>query len=212
MKYIKYIWILIILYLVCSARTCTENEDAAAKREEQYIKELKDSVKHVFMSDSLSAQSLRSFEITAIDRLNDFADYLKIVSDTSLELKFRQHAFEVAGNLFISGEIKIQKWSKNYLPDKYITPDVLKSQLLSKGMSYRAEPEQINVSAPFIRENDSTYAGRLSFYQKWIPVSELIQSGNINGPINIEIFLIRKLKPFGIQQLKVWDVYLGEIE
>jgi len=196
MKRIKYIWIIIILYLVCSARTCTENEDAAAKREEQYIKELKDSVKHVFMSDSLSAQSLRSFEITAIDRLNDFADYLKIVSDTSLELKFRQHAFEVAGNLLVNAKTGIETWNKNDL----------------KGANYWARPEQVIIRTPFVRENDTTYAGSLSFYQKWISFSDPQQTGNLSGPLIINIYLVRSLKSFGNQQLRVWDVYLGEIE
>ncbi len=54
MKWTKYILILIMIYLVCSARTCNEDEAATAGREEQYIMTLKDSVKHVFMSDSLS--------------------------------------------------------------------------------------------------------------------------------------------------------------
>ena len=59
------------------------------KEEEQYIVNLKESVKHVFVSDSFSDQLLRAFEITAEEKLNDFADYMKIISDTTLNLRFR---------------------------------------------------------------------------------------------------------------------------
>ena len=75
MKWTRYILILIMIYLVCSARTCNEDEETTASKEEQYIMNLKDSVKHVFMSDSLTDQLLRAYEVTALEKLNDFADY-----------------------------------------------------------------------------------------------------------------------------------------
>ncbi len=196
MKWIRYIWIIMIFYLVCSARTCTENEEAAAKREEQYITELKDSVKHVFMSDSLSDQLLRAYEITAAEKLNDFADYLKIISDTSLDSNFRQQALKVAGNLLVNAKTGIEAWDRNDF----------------KGANYWASPEQVIISTPFVRENDTTYAGSLSFYRKWISFSDPQQTGNLSGPHIINIYLVRSLKPFGNQQLRVWDVYLGEIK
>jgi hypothetical protein len=212
MKWIRYIWILLTVYLICSARTCTEDEDAAAKREEHYIMSLADSVKHAFMSDSLSDQALRSFETTAVERLNDFADYLKIISDTTLELKFRQQAFEVAGKLFIPGEIEIQGWSKDYLPDGLNTFKLLGSHLLSKGMNRWAEPDQITVRKHFIRKNDSIYTGNLSFYKNWFSFSDPEQLENVSGPSLMDIYLIRTLKPFGEQKSRVWDVYIGKIE
>jgi hypothetical protein len=212
MKWIRYIWILLTVYLVCSARTCTEDEDGAAKREEKYIMSVVDSVKHAFMSDSLSDQALRSFETTAIERLNDFTDYLKIVSDTTLELKFRQQAFEVAGKFFIPGEIEIQGWSKNYLQNGLNTYESLGSHLLSKGMNRWAEADQITVRKHFMRKNDSTYAGNLSFYQKWFSFSNPEKLENISGPCLMDIYLIRTIKAFGEQKPRVWDVYLGKIE
>jgi hypothetical protein len=212
MKWIRYIWILLTLYLICSARTCTEDEDVTARREEQYIMSLADSIKHAFMSDSLSDQALRSFETTAVEKLNDFADYLKINSDTTLELRFRKQASEIACKFFIPGDIEIQGWSKDYMQDGLNTIEFLSSYLLSKGMNRWAEPDQIIVSKHFMQKNDSTYTGILSFYQKWFSFSNPEQLEKVSGPCLMDIYIIRTLKPFGEQKLRVWDVYLGKIE
>ncbi len=52
-------------------------------------------------------QLLRAYEVTAAQRFNDFADYLRIISDTTLDLKFRQHAAELVKGLFISDKIEL---------------------------------------------------------------------------------------------------------
>ena len=212
MKWIRYIWILIMIYLVCSARTCTEDEDAAAKREEQYILNLKDSVKHVFMSDSLPDQLLKAYEITAIEKLNDFADYMKIISDTTLDLRFRQHAAELVRDLFVSGEIDLQNWSKVYPEPGLYTLELLLSHCLSEGISCWIRPLQINVSNPFTRENDSTFTGALSFYQDRHLFREKEPSDKVSRKLTIDIYIIRKVKTFGDLQFRVWDVCLGDID
>jgi hypothetical protein len=212
MKWIKYIWILIIVYLVCTARTCTEDEDAAAVREEQSIISLKNSVKSVFMSNTLTDKSLRAYEITAEEKLVDFADYLKIVADTTLDSKFRKQAMEMAMALFIPGINTINEWSRDYPAGKLLAPYWSASQLLFQGMDLWAKPEQINVIIPFRWKNDSTYTGNLTFYKKWFSVSGSEQQGNLSGPLIIDIYLTRSLKSFGDQQFSIWDVYLGAIK
>jgi hypothetical protein len=211
MSWIKYILIFIAIYLICSARTCTEDEEAAAKREEQDIIKLIECVETVFTSDTLSDDLLRGYEINAINKLNDFGDYLKIVSDTTLELKFRQHAAELTRNLFIPGEIELNNWSKAYPAPALNTLEFLLEYSLSEGISCWLMPLQINVSTPFILKNDSTFSGALNFKQDCISLNKREISGSVSGKLIIDIYLIKQPKQFGDEKLNVWKVYLGDI-
>jgi len=212
MKWTRHILILIMIYLVCTARTCNEDEATTASREEQYIMNLKDSVKHVFMSDSLTDQLLRAYEVTALEKLNDFADYMRIISDTALDLKFRQHAAELVKGLFISDDVELHSRSKIYTEPDLITLEFLLANSLSEGISYRINPLQITVSNPFVSKNDSTFIGNLSFINKCVPLSSKDTSEIKSRELVIDIFLIKKLRSFGNDQIKVWDVYLGDIK
>jgi hypothetical protein len=211
MKWIKYILILIMIYLVCTARTCNEDEGAAASREEQYIMALKDSVKHVFMSDSLSDQLLRAFEISAAEKLNDFADYMKIISDTAFDLRFREHAADLVKGLFVSDEIELYNWSKPYPESGINSLELILAHSLSEGIPCLMNPFRITLSKTFASENDSTFTGNLSFINKYIPPGSKDTSEIVSGELIIDIYLVKRLRSFGKDQIRAWDVYLGDI-
>ena len=211
MKWTRYILIVIMIYLVCSARTCNEDEETAAGREEKYILNLKDSVKHVFMSDSLTEQILRAYEVTAAQRLNDFADYLKIISDTALDLRFRKHAAELVTELFISDEIELSGWSKSYPEPGLNILNNLISYSLSKGVSFWNQPMQINFINPFTSINDSTFTGDLSFNYKSLSHGGQDTLEIASERLVIDVYLMKKTKTFGKDRFRVWDVYLGDM-
>jgi hypothetical protein len=211
MKWTSYILTLVIIYLVCTARTCNEDESAAVNREEQYIMSLKDSVKNVFMSDSLSDQLLRAYEISAAEKLNDFADYMKIISDTTLNLKFRQHAAELAKGLFVTDKIELHNWSKTYPQSDLYTLGLLLSYSLSEGISCWINPMQINVTKPLVNENDSTFIGNLSIMSNCVPFNNKDTSEIVSGELVVDIYLVKKFRYFGNERIRAWNVYLGDI-
>jgi hypothetical protein len=211
MKWIRYIWILIVIYIVCSARTCNESEEGTAKEEEQYTTNLMRSVKDVFTSDSLSDHLLSAYEITAAERLNDFADYMKIISDTTLDLKFRQHAAEIVRDLFVPEEVNLTDWNKVYPGSGLVDLEHLLSYSLSEGISCWIRPIQITILKPFTSLNDSTFTGCLSFNYNSVPLNSRDKSEIASGKLVIDIYLIKMLSYFGKERLRVWEVYLGDI-
>jgi hypothetical protein len=211
MKRINYIFILIIIYLICSARGCMEDPEIVAQREEEFTINLKDSVKNIFMSDSVPDQLLKAYELTAAEKLCDFADYLKIISDTTLDLRFRQQAVELVRGLFVSGDIELQSWSSVYPVTDLNTLELLLSHSLTEGMSCWVQPVQISVRAPFIRESDSTFTGTFSFYPNCISFNNHVTSENVSEMLLIDIYIIKRFKSFGKEQIRVWEVYLGNI-
>jgi len=211
MKWVKYIWILIVIYIVCSARTCNESEEATEVQKEEYTMNLMNSVKHVFTSDSLSDHLLRAYEITATEKLTDFADYIKIISDTTLDLRFRQHAAELVRDLFISDEIDLSGWSKSYPEPGLNILEHLLSYSLSEGVLFWIKPININIIKPFTSINDSTFTGNLSFINKCVPLSSRDTSEIESVELVIDIYLVKKVRSFGKDQISVWNVYLGDI-
>jgi hypothetical protein len=211
MKWIKYIWILIVIYIFCSARTCNENEKATEKQKEQYTMNLMNSVKNVFTSDSLSDHFLRAYEITAIEKLNDFADYMKVISDTTLDLRFRQKSAELVRNLFVSDKIILSKWSKNYPESGLYTLDKTIEYLLSEGTLAWIEPVDIRSIVPFALKNDSTWIGMLKCNLEYFSLSKKDTSKMPDRDIYVNIYLIKRVRYFGQEEIKVWQVYLGDI-
>lgn len=211
MKWTRYILTLIMIYLVCSARTCTEDEAATAGREEKYIMNLKDSIKHVFMTDSLTEKMLMAYEVTAAQKLNDFADYMRTISDTTLDLKFRQHAAELVKELFVTDEIELSAWSKSITQSALKNLAHLISYSLSGGVTFWNQPMQINFTNPFTSINDSTLTGDLSFNYKSLTISGQDTLEIALGRLVIEIYLMKKTKTFGKDLFAVWDVYLGDM-
>jgi len=211
MKWVKYIWILIVIYIVCSARTCNESEEATEVQKEEYTMNLMNSVKHVFTSDSLSDHLLRAYEITATEKLTDFADYIKIISDTTLDLRFRQHAAELVRDLFISDEIDLSGWSKSYPEPGLNILEHLLSYSLYEGVLFWIKPININIIKPFTSINDSTFTGNLSFINKCVPLSSRDTSEIESVELVIDIYLVKKVRSFGKDQISVWNVYLGDI-
>ncbi|HUX57379.1 MAG TPA: hypothetical protein VMV77_10420 [Bacteroidales bacterium] len=212
MKRIAYIFFLILIYLICSAKGCTEDENMKELREEKLIVALKDSVRSVFETDSVSDQFMRAYEETARQKLIDFADYMKIVSDTSLDIKFRQQAVDMVSKLFISRGINIRNWDKIYSRPGFNTFEQLLENSLSQGMTFWVQPVQINVKTPLTRQNDSTLAGTLSFYQRRIPFDNQIPADSINKMLVIDIYTLKKVKYFDKEELRIWEVFLGDIE
>jgi hypothetical protein len=209
MKWIGNIFILTLIWIICGARSCNENDNLKEQREKKLLSASKDSIKQSSEIDSPTNQNIRGFEATAILKLQDFADYLKIVSDSSMDLTFRKHASEMAGKLFISKQIDTRNWSKNYNEHDLNTLDKLLEKSLKQGRPCWIQPDQINVIKPSTQENDSSFKGRLSFNYNCIPFGKPDSVINKSGKLEIDFYALRKAKSFGKEQLRVWEVYLG---
>jgi hypothetical protein len=211
MKLIHTIFILIITYLICCAKTCSEEEDSALRNEKESISELRDSIKQIFDTRIPDYQQLRAFEVTAMQKLVEFSDYLKIVSDSSLDLRLRIQAAEMIKALFISDEVDVRYWNKTFQDSDIHTLDQLIGISLSQGLSCWIRPYQINISMPLALGNDTTIAGRLSFKRECVPFNNQDKEKNIRGICVIDIYALKKVKFFGEDSLYVWEVYLGGI-
>jgi hypothetical protein len=205
------ILILIMMWLLCSSRTCTEDRNLSAVNESKAMSATKDSIRMAFAAGHPDEDLLRAYEETARLKLTDFADYLKIVSDTSLNIKFREQAAEMVRRLFVNGDTKVRNWAKAYSENDIPTLNELLAKGLSKGFTLWIQPEQVHVSAPLAVRDDSTYTGRLSCNQKCMFFNVMKSPSPISQITYIDFYLIKRVKSFGDESMIVWDVYLGNI-
>jgi hypothetical protein len=211
MNRISSILILIMIWLACSSRTCTEDRNMNDKTDADALSASKDSIRKAFEVDRPGDDLIRAYEVAAKQKLSDFADYLKIVSDTSLNQKFREQAAEMVKRLFVNGDTDVRNWATVYSENNISTLNELLAKGLSKGFSLWIQPDMINLEAPLTARDDSTYTGRLSFYQRCLPFDIRKSASQLSKMASIEIYVIRKVKSFGNESLNVWEVYLGSM-
>jgi hypothetical protein len=137
MKRSLWLSVLIILYLLLCAKSCDQQEEFDAVREQKRADSVKDSILSVFGSDTVASSTLAAFEEEAKIKFADFFDYRDIISDTSAAPVFREQAREMAAALFISGN--------------------------SAFKGNMARPDSIWIKQPLNRVNDSIFTGELGF-------------------------------------------------
>ncbi len=212
MKLINNILIIALIYLICSARTSTDEDSTAERDKEAALYELRDSIKQVFEVNFPDDELLKALEETAKEKLIDFSDYLRLVSDSSLDARFRQQAAEMAVRLFISKDINVRKWSKTYPVHDLKTLEYFLNESLFNGMPYWIQSFQIEVKRPLTWKNDTTFTGTLSFYQQIIPFDNQTPPVNLPAIKVIDIYALKKIKSFGQEHLSIWEVYLGDVK
>jgi hypothetical protein len=137
MKFSLRLSVLIVLYLLLSAKSCNQQEEFDAAREQKRADSAKDSILSVFGSDTVTSSTLAAFEEEAKIKFADFFDYQDILSDTSAAPAFREQAREMAGELFISGNPAFH--------------------------AINTRPDSVWVKQPLHRVNDSIFTGELGF-------------------------------------------------
>jgi len=212
MKNFFHISALILLYLLFTAKSCDDREQADKIHEQVGIAKTRDSIISVFSPDSLSMASLRAFETAAMIRLSDFNDYLAILGDTSIDKSFRDEARKMIKNLFISENSVLELKD----PDDPGRREVPVRQLMAgsgaSAMFGAIIPDSTGVKQSLQRTGDSIYTGTLSYV--YVPAGKhTVKHQNRMLGTGITGFVVTKHeKKFGAETLMVWDVFLGNAE
>jgi hypothetical protein len=211
MKRILKISAVFIAYLLLCGRSC-DNEEGMRNWQEQQLSIVKDSLREKFETDYLSEESRFAVEISAIQKLNDFADYFKILSDSNTDSAFRTQAALMARNLFISSEASLACGNIFDSTIDYVMVDrFIEKALADEARSAEITYDSILISEALQKVRDSAYAGKLSALQR---VSIYTSDGLIRSqvrPIIVDIEALRKQKVFGKDTVIVWVVFLGDM-
>ena len=149
-----------------------------------------------------SAAQLRAFEVRAQQKLRDFADYLTIVADSTLDSAFRAEAQQQAAHLFVDrAQITLPLGSA--APETAELQDFL--DLIRTDTAREFVVSKSSVSQALTPQADGRYTGELVFDGTPSSAPEGEQEGRA------EVVLKKVSKQFGEEQEQVWEVFLGDI-
>jgi len=183
MKRTVNIFPLIILYLLLCSKGCNDNEQQSQASEQLSAGRARDSITSVFEADRPGRQALQAYQLTAIQKFSDLADYLKVAVDSSAGPAFRQKAAEMASCMFVAG-----KQAPVFLAGAVV--------------------DSVWISGELQQASDSMYAGELSFV---LQIPQKNGPGSKTRAGKAGFFAVKQDKAFGKDTLRVWNVLLGDI-
>lgn len=198
-------------FLLCGKSCVDDNERILWQEKEARI--IKDSIRGEIEADYLAEEARFAAEISAMHKLQDLSDYLKIYSDRSIDSVFRQKAGEMIRDIFISGDTRL---SFDNIRSKKKKGMALKD-FLANGFDEESTYTEIifdfiQVIDPLHRSGANLYEGKIACYQN---LSFFTATDTLETPsqaITVKIYSSRTNKIFGNDTLHVWAVFLGDME
>lgn len=194
--------LLIVLYLLCSSRSC-DDQGPSGSRQDAKLAAARDSIREVFESDFLSPDQLHGFEVTAMQKARDVADYYTILCDTAANILFREKAAGLLNSLFINDDVLLDIInSANIKTLRQLTREGLSGQGPTTALSVK----DVSLARPLSRLNDTLYNGKL---QVQYLIGRTASSSQRSKTMDFQVARINKV--FGKDSLRVWTVQLGSM-
>ena len=148
-----------------------------------------------------------------MQKVEDFVDYLELISNKDYDLAFRKQAIEMAENLFANKKASIINPEKELTEKKEISINKYIESVLNSNYS-KIETEistlKLSKSLGLLKKGD--YWGEIYFTQtnSYYKDSKLLKKVTINK--KAKITLIKTNKKFGNKEANVWNVFLVDIK
>lgn len=197
---IRFPHILILIMLLYSCATTHRDkllEDMVEAKESMPESE---RLEAQFTSERVSADELEAFETRALQKLQDFSDYVNLIADPKIDSLFREQAIRQALALFVSTNTPV------VLHDKKETVADLLHHLRHSRKSPNYTIQNIEILHRLQPTANQQYRGILSFQQTLSQEN----APAITRQADISVKKVEKI--FGEKKEWVWEVFLAGIE
>jgi hypothetical protein len=202
----NFIFSLFFFALICFAYTLFSQVDPA---KENNFEELQNTMTNQVQTD----YNLVGFEGRAIQKTEEFADYLEVISNKEYDLALRKHTAGLALKLFYDQSVIIANTDKQISNLKVIKlEDYVDNYLNSEYTKITVEISDFSYSEKLRSRESNDYFGKLKFTQKNSYYTNDELKNESSELKEVEIILIRTSKDFGKNRKDVWSVFLGEIK
>jgi hypothetical protein len=204
MKRFILISILVFLYFLLCSKSCNNQADFNAAREQWGVEDARDSIKSLFGASALSEKSIHAYEKNAKRKFVDFCDYYTILNDPKTTSDFKQHIEEMILGLFLSDSCSIH-FSEG-------TGGKKGKIRLAEVANFKMDYSPIQLDSVWVMKdleelNDSVFYGKLGFLHRSASISG--HPGRISKG-TAAFWTIKREKRFGKERLNVWNVFLGD--
>jgi len=179
--------------LILASPTCVE-EISPERRIEEKLEALQ-SAREDLVTPALTRKNLEAFESKAMEKLEDYADYLGMVSDSGLNNSFREQARENLFSLFLEGAA----------PESTITLSIHGDGFMKLAFVI----DSVKVLDPLEKENGKNYRGRLRYRFHTLGIHPADTILLRSSQEEMGMVLQKRAKEFGDKRLQVWEVRLS---
>lgn len=203
MKTISFLFVILFLFFT-SNKVFSQVESSEGQNFQQ--------LSNTLTNKQQTRYDLTGFEGRAIQKVEELAEYIEIISDKEYDLKLREHAVTLALKLFKDDEIKISNSDMLLSSLSILGLNEYLNAVLKNGygkivveISDREYVENLSQS------KSDAYSGKLLFNQTnyYYKNKELQKKKTENK--EVDIILVKTDKQFGKKTKSVWNVYLGDI-
>ena len=210
------LWFAVLLGLSSLLASCAGNMESAEESfalEEAPVEEAAytdDELAESFESDTLNNEQLAIFQERAGQKLEDFIDYVKIISNKSFDAQLRLEASKQVLELFADTSVMV---NFSIHPDSKTSQSIgefLKEVRLSQYDSLLIKTDSV-VIEPAVKM-DNSYSGSISAKVKILGYQKskiVFQSKAVHQATSI---IQKTQKQFGNEQKMVWIVAIGEVK
>jgi spore coat protein CotF len=148
---------------------------------------------------ALSSKAIEAYGVKSEARVNEFFDYLELLSDPKLNTDMKAHTIAETLKLFNDETI--------VMDNIFIkTNDAISLKELLKQVASQKKKCSFKVTGfSWIPQKE------VQNFQQWLVTYELLQDNRAPLHVTQEFFIVYEDKQFGKTVMKVWNTYLGKI-
>ncbi len=174
----------------------------------QYPVSVFQQLENEFTSPRLSSKSIQAFELRGIQKIQDFTDYIALISDPNLNDNFRARSMQAALKLFVHDSIPINVMDLETNLSQSISIKVflehLKQNKTNKINWTFTDPTTPLTAQPINLES-----------YHWKSMGQMTQEfgqQKSSNQVTFNIALQKIEKKFGTRSKIIWEVFIGEVE
>jgi hypothetical protein len=192
--YILSIGILALLF-ACAGQSKDESAPTNAMMEEsEDAKGVLSETDIIDLPEELSEEQQNAFQLRAIQKLEDFTDYVKLLSEADMDNDLKEHSRELIKQVFIHDSIAV------FSPDSNLLSFIEEISAVSSPITFKTN--KIEFSNPIAKDSLGSYTGEMKVI--WEPLNDT----NVN---HVQVYLIELTKEFGETNQKTVEIRLGNI-
>lgn len=166
----------------------------------------------LFSNKNLTSDRLDVFEKRAEQKLQDFNNYIQLISNKDIDLKLREHSKNTAINLFNNTGCVVYDSLLNSNIEPLIIEQFFDKLLKTKHYNIVGTAEGITIADKLTKYEEGIYTGSILYNQVLkIYNREEMMVLSSKKVKRVGIILTRKAKKFGEKEIVTWEVMLCDI-
>ena len=199
-------------YVLCTADKC-ESVDEANTRKQETLHARLDTIAQNLQSKELTVSARIAFEQKARQKLSDYADYLTLFSDRSLDARFRETVWQLLNTLYADTATILTIRTDSSGLSQSIALNTLPEIIPAQGFeAIMLRIGSVKVAEPLLARDQAGPQGRLEYDQQWYGVSH-DDTISLGSTVAQSLFYAKKIeKQIGNTSVMTWQVFLGDTE